>query len=308
MKALSAVLFVIMIFGFSMRPFAQVTEQEKKLRTVSGDTVMGWKKGAVLSLNFVQSSFNNWSAGGKNSMALNGLVSLYAKHNTTTSSWENYLDLGYGLLKEGKSDLQKTDDRIDFLSKYGKKAWKKWYYSGLLNFRTQFAPGYNYPDDSVRISDWLSPAYLLLALGLDYKPDPYFSLFIAPATTKYTFVGNKYLSGIGAFGVQPGKHTRSEWGGYVRMVYSRKDFKPEWLKNVALTSKLDLFSNYANNPQNIDVNWEMLVVMKVNKFLSVNLNTQLIYDDDIDILKDGMVLGPRTQFKEIFGLGVSFKL
>lgn len=294
--------------SLTFRGFAQVTEQEKKLRTVSADTVMGWNKGAVLSLNFVQSSFNNWLAGGKNSLALNGLISLYAKRNTKTSCWENYLDLGYGLLKEGKDNVQKTDDRFDFLSKYGKKAWKNWYYSGLLNFRTQFTAGYNYPNDSVKISDLLAPAYVLTAIGLDYKPDNYFSLFIAPVTAKYTIVASDFLSDQGNFGVRPGKKSRSEWGGYLRMVYARKDFKPEILKNIGLTTRLDLFSNYAHNPQNIDVNWETLIVMKVNKILSVNFNTMLIYDDDIKIVKDGVEIGPRTQFKEIFGVGLSFKM
>jgi hypothetical protein len=307
-KKISGILFVVLILGSSVRTIAQVTEQEKKLRTISGDTVFGWKKGALLSLNFVQSSFNNWSAGGKNSVAFNGLVSLYAKHNTANSAFENYLDLGYGLLKEGKADLQKTDDRIELLSKYGQRARKNWYYSGLVNFRSQFAGGYNYPNDSVKISDFLAPAYVLAALGFDFKPNSYFSLFIAPVTTKYTIVNNSHLSDLGSFGVEPGKKTRSEWGGYLRLVYSRKDFQAEILKNVAFTTKLDMFSNYANHPQNIDINWETLIVMKVNKFLSVNLNTQLIYDDDIDIVKDGVVLGPRTQFKEILGVGLSFKM
>ena len=292
----------------SPRIFAQVTEQEKKLRTISGDTVLGWKKGAVMSLNFVQSSFNNWSAGGKNSVALNGLVSLYAKHATANSAFENYLDLGYGLLKEGKSGIQKTDDRIELLSKYGQRARKNWYYSGLVNLRSQFAAGYNYPNDSVKISDFMAPAYVLTALGFDWKPNGYLSIFIAPVTAKYTIVNNKYLSDLGSFGVTPGKKTRSEWGGYLRFVYSRKDFQAEFLKNVAFTTRLDMFSNYAHNPQNIDINWETLIVMKVNKFLSVNLNTQLIYDDDIDIVKDGVVLGPRTQFKEILGLGLLVKM
>jgi len=291
-----------------MDSYSQFTEAEKKLRAASKDSVDGWKKGALLSANFVQSFFNNWAAGGKNSIAFKGLVSLFANYKKGDHVWENYLDLGYGLLKEGSGSVEKTDDKIDLLSKFGKKAWGKWYYSALLNFRTQFSPGYNYPNDSEKLSGFLSPGYLLSAVGLDYKPNDYFSLFIAPITNKLTIVNDEKLSEIGAFGVDKGKKSRMELGGYMRIIYSRKDFKGELLKNISFTTKFDLFSNNLNNPQNIDVNWETLIGLKVNKFLTVNLNSQMIYDDDIDIIKEGIILGPRTQFKEIFGVGLSVKL
>jgi len=121
----------------------------------------------------------------------------------------------------------------------------------------------------------------LLALGLDYKPNAYFSAFLAPLTTKFTFVVDDDLSAVGAFGVTPGEKFRSEIGGYLRAIYTKSDFQNEFMKNVAFTTKIDLFSNYANNPQNIDVSWETMIAMKVNKFISVNFNTHLLFDDDI---------------------------
>jgi len=101
--------------------------------------------------------------------------------------------------------------------------------------------------------------------------------------------------------------TRSEFGGYMRAIYSKNDFKNVLLKNISFTTKIDLFSNYMNNPQNIDVSWETLIAMKVNKYISVNLNTHLIYDDDINIQEEpDQTPGPRIQFKEIFGAGFSY--
>ncbi len=147
-------------------------------------------------------------------------------------------------------------------------------------------PGYKYPDTEHKISDIFAPAYLLLALGMDYKPTPYFSAFIAPLTAKFTFVNDNVLSAAGAFGVTPGEKTRSEIGGYVRAIYTRNDFKNEFLKNVGFTTKIDLFSNYAENPQNIDISWETLIALKVNKFISVNFNTHLLYDDNIKVPVD----------------------
>jgi hypothetical protein len=156
---------------------------------------------------------------------------------------------------------------------------------------------------------------MIFALGMDYKPNAYFSAFIAPVTARITFVRNQALSDEGAFGVDPGKKSKSEFGGYLRVIYTRNDFKSEFLKNVSFTTKVDLFSNYADKPQNLVVNWETLISLKVNKFISANLNTQLIYDDKIRILDDkngngiadpGESFGPKVQFKEILGVGLSY--
>ncbi len=294
---------------------AQVTDAEKKLKTINTDTIMGWKKGGIFAINLSQTSLTNWAAGGQNSVSVNGILSAFANYKQGKSAWDNSLDLGYGILKQGKQDVMKTDDKIDLLSKFGREAFKNFYWSALGNFRTQMRPGYKYPDTDSKISDLFAPAYLLFAAGLDYKPNPYFSAFIAPLTSKITFVTDKALSDAGAFGVELGKTSRSEIGGYIRAIWSKNDFKGEFLKNVAVTSKIDLFSNYANKPQNIDITWENLIGLKVNKFISVNFNTVLIYDDDIMVPVDRNgngefeeleAPGPRIQFKEILGLGFSY--
>jgi hypothetical protein len=307
---------LILITCFSLKSFGQVTEAEKALRTHTTDTIMGWKKGGVFTATLSQTSLTNWVAGGENSFSVNGLFSGFANYKKGKSVWDNSLDLGYGVIKQGSEGYKKTDDKIDFLSKYGLEAFKNFYYSALLNFKTQMTPGYNYPDVTNKISDLFAPAYLTLALGLDYKPDAYFSAFIAPLTGKFTFVTDPALSDQGAFGVTPGKTSRSEFGGYIRAIYSKNDFKSEILKNVSFTTKIDLFSNYADNPQNIDVSWETLLAMKVNKFLSFNFNTHLIYDDNIAVpfdrnnngtIEPGESIRSLVQFKEIFGVGLSYK-
>jgi hypothetical protein len=293
----------------------QVTDAEKKLRTQITDTTKGWKTGGVFALSLAQTSLKNWAAGGQNSVAVNGLLNVFANYKNNNTAWDNSLGMGYGLLKQGDISSKKTDDKIDFVSIYGRKATKNLYYSALLNFKTQMAAGYNYLSDTskVKISDYFAPAYLTVALGMDYKPNAYFSAFLAPLTEKFTFVTNKTLSEAGAFGLTPGDKVLSEFGGYLRIVYSRNDFKAEILKNVSFTTKLDLFSNYLKNPQNIVVNWETILAFKVNKFLAVTFNTLLIYDDKIKIGIDrtvngvhGVYPGPRAQFKEILGVGFSY--
>lgn len=311
------------LFGAVFAQNAPLDEKEKETvigALQSGDAAIkdtSWTTGGTAALNFSQVFLQNWAAGGQSSVSGTALVQLFANYTRGTITWDNNLDLAYGLLRQGDQGVViKTDDRIDFTSKFGKKASQKWYYSGLVNFRTQFAPGYELldgvPNQNNLISDLLAPAYTLVALGMDYKPSPKFTAFISPVTYKLTIVMNDSLASVGAFGVDPGENLRSEIGGYVRMGYTS-----DIVENVSLTTRIDLFSNYLNNPQNIDINWEMLISMKINKFLSATIATQLLYDDDITlqkkdpVLEDGVVIdsgrGPGVQFKEVFGLGLSYK-
>jgi hypothetical protein len=322
---------IVILSVFTFVAFGQTTEGEKELIKVSKDTVDGWKKGGFFSLNGTQVSLTNWVAGGQNSVSVNGLFGLYANLKKGPMTWENSFDFGYGIMKQSdklfsQSDSAskwiKTDDRVDITSKFGRKASEKWYYAGLMNFRTQSTAGYDYAiDDVTEISGFLAPAYLLTAVGMDYKPNDNFSLFVAPLTSKLTFVNDETLADAGAFGVTAaerdaitgqiiagtGKRFRSEIGGYLRMQY-----KVKLAPNIDFKTKVDLFSNYANNPSRIDVNWENLLEVKLWKFLSATLSTHLIYDDDINIttVNDAGVqtgFGPRVQFKQVFGLGLSWK-
>jgi len=314
-KKILSLQFIMLLAAITA--FGQLKETTEKLKSFQPDTIKGWKKGIALGINVNQTSLTNWAAGGQSSFALNSVFSGFINYKSPNASWVNTIDLGYGILsQEDVKYIKKTDDKIDVLSKFGRKASKNFYYAALLNFKTQFSTGYNYPNDSTRtkISNFFAPAYLVGAVGMDYKPNDYLSAFFAPLTGKVTFVTDTMLSNAGAFGVEKGKQIKNEFGGYLRIVFSKNDFKPEWLKNLTLTSKLDLFSNYLENPQNIVVNWETLVIMKVNQYINVNLNTQLIYDDKVKIAKDtnhdGIIdsNGPRVQFKEIFGVGITFKL
>ncbi len=248
------------------------------------------------------------------------MVSLFANYKKGKSAWDNSLDLGYGILKQNGNNVRKTDDKIEFTSKYGRKAVKNWYYAGLVNFKSQMTAGYDYPDDSTIISNFLAPGYVLGALGMDYKPSDELTVFISPLTIKATIVNDENLANAGAFGVDPaeydnlgnitkkGSNLRSEYGGYLRA-----QFKKDIMENVNFQTRIDLFSNYSEEPTHIDVNWEVLIAMKVNKYISATVTTNLIYDHDIDIAvdEDGDnipdAFGPRVQFKEVLGVGLSYK-
>ncbi len=274
----------------------------------SQESESGWKRGGVFNLSFSQLTLHNWVAGGQNSITGTSFLNLFANYKGNKFTWDNTLDVGYGLLKQGKADFVKSDDKFEISSKYGQYAFKHWYYSGLLSFKTQFAPGYRNPGDTVMISGFLSPATINLALGMDFKPNDNFSLFISPCTGKATLVKNEALYMAGAYGVEPGKMFRPEFGGYIKVLY-----KANIMTNVSFSTKLDLFSNYLNKPQNIDVNWESLLALKVNDYLSATVLFHLMYDDDIhigiDTNDDGQPekYGPRVQLKEMFGAGLMYK-
>lgn len=265
-----------------------------------------WKKGGMASLSFSQTSLSNWSGGGDNAISTNVQLNLFANYTKAKNAWDNTLKLEYGLLKQGNAGTRKSIDKIDFVTKYGHQASEKWYYTALLDFKTQFAKGYNYGknegDMDVKVSNFLAPAYLLLSLGMDYKPNETFSAYLSPVTVKTTIVNDDDLSDAGAFGVDPGDKIRTEFGAL-----SKITLKKTVAKNVDLKSTLDLFTAY-DTFGNIDVNWDLMINMKVNEFLTASINTTLVYDDDVEYVnKDGVNKGVKVQFKEILGIGLSYK-
>lgn len=270
-------------------------------------------------LNFSQFSQQFWTAGGENSSSVIGNVNVFGNFNKRNIRWENSLDLGFGVQKQKGMDLGKSNDKFEFNSKLGIKSTKKVYYTALVNFKTQFAPGYlDYninPDSYIRhtISDFLSPAYLIVGAGIEYKPKKFFSMVSAPLAGKATVVGNQKISeevSASVFGVDNGVVFRTEIGFFQRIQLSA-----DVMENVNLSTRVDLFCSYLDNPQNIDVNWDLLVDMKINDFLSANLTASLFYDDNdraAAYKTDGLSVsyyqrGPQIQIKEMLGVGLCLK-
>jgi len=270
----------------------------------ASDTIQkDWKKGGLLGLNLSQTSLSNWAAGGDDfSLALNSVVSLYAFYKKEKHSWDNTLDFSLGYIKTTSLGSRKNDDRLDLLSKYGYAIAPKWNIAGLFNFRSQLFKGYTYLSSGKTFSSaFLSPAYILLSAGLDFKPNDHFSVFISPVTGRLTIVKDDTLSAKGLYGVDPGHHHNMEFGAFLTANYI-KDLN----KILSYKGRLDLFSNYANNPTNIDIFFSNLFAAKISKWLNVTWNLELIYDDDIRIFGSSGK-SPATQLKSQFGLGVQLK-
>ena len=268
------------------------------------DTTKYWKVNGTTSIIFSQVSFTYWSEGGDESLSGTFLFKIDANKLKNRLAWDNHMELEYGFLRQGTEKLRKSVDRILYTSKLGYQLRNpKWFATGLIDFRTQFAKGYNYPLVDQYISKIMAPAYLNVGVGFDYKPNDNLSIYLSPLNGKFTFVLDDFLSDNGYFGVSPGNNVRSEFGGLVKCKYKRENI----VENVNFETMLDLFSNYLDKPANIDVIWDVKIDMKVNKYLSANLFTSLKYDDDIDYIdKNGENKGPKVQFKELFGAGISY--
>lgn len=278
------------------------------------DTTTYWKSSGNAQLLLNQASFTNWAKGGDNSYSGTALLNYNITYNDSITIWENKFNFGYGLISTEENGIRKNEDKIDILSNYSYKFTDKLFYTGKLNFKSQFTEGYNYPNDSTVVSNFFAPAYLILSAGVTYKPDDNFSFYLSPATGKVTFVNDTALSNAGAYGVEKGQSSRFEFGAYASV-----DYKVALMENITFVTGLDLFNNYtdpnADNRSNIDVNWENSLNMTVNKYITVNVFLHMIYDDDIAIplyekidgVKTQTGVGPRLQVKQTLGLGFSYK-
>ncbi|MCF3110736.1 DUF3078 domain-containing protein [Niabella sp. CC-SYL272] len=279
-------------------------DSDRKITKDPNDTAqMTWKTGGVFNLNIAQGSLSNWSAGGdKFSLALNSLLSTYAFYQKGKHHWDNTLDLNLGYMNTTSLGTRKNDDRIDLVSKYAYDIGKKWDVGALFNFRSQILKGYDYTDSSKTLtSQFLSPAYVLLSPGVTYKPTKNFSIFVSPVTARWTVVMNDSLSARGAYGVDTGKHVRTEFGAFATV-----NFFKEFSKSISFKSRADFYSNYLHNPQNIDVYWTNLLSMKLGKLFAINYALDLIYDDD------ARLFGPegksaRPQIRSMLGIGLSYR-
>ena len=269
-----------------------------------------WAYKNSFAFDLSEAAFVNWNAGGNNSIAGLLKLSFEREYKRLYVLWKNEVKIRYGLNSQEDEKLRKTDDQLYINSTFGyrKDTISNWYYSVKFNFRTQFTDGFSYPNTDTPISRFFSPAYLFLGAGAQYelKKDQFF-LYLSPITLKSTIVRDQRLSDEGAFGVDPGKHSRNEFGFLVQ-----SSWDAEILKNVIMKNDITLYSDYLRKFGNIDVRYDLAFEFIINKFMKANLSAHLIYDDDIkykeDVNNDGVldVLGPRIQLKQLLGIGVAF--
>lgn len=306
-KILLAILSVTYLGGYAQDETVKDLKKssEKTITKDPNDTIPKiWKKGGLYGINISQGSLSNWAAGGDDfSLSINSVLSLFAFYKKDKHSWDNTFDFNIGYVKTTSLGSRKNDDRIDFLSKYGYALNPKLNVAGLFNFRSQLFKGYTYDANAVKTfsSAFLSPAYILVSPGLDYKPSANLSFFISPITARWTIVKDDTLSAKGLYGVDQGKHSNLEVGAFASVNYLK-----EFNKVVTYKGRLDLFSNYKNNPQNIDLYFTNVLNVKLSKILSLTYSLDMIYDDDVRLFGDNKN-GAALQLKSLVGIGLLAK-
>ncbi len=266
------------------------------------DTVKYWTHTGTTGLNINQVSLSNWAAGGDNSVAFDIGLAYSLDYKRDRHLWNNRIELAYGMSNTGSLGTRKTNDKIYLSSTYGYKIAKTWYASAFANFNSQFANGFNYSTTPpTLLSQFMAPGYLTAGLGFTWTPAKWFTATLSPAAWRGTFVLNDELSDAGAYGVDPGKNLLAEFGANAVM-----EAKYEFLPNMTIYSRLTLYSNYLEKPQNVDVNWDNQLTMKINKWFSANLSVSMIYDDDTKFLQADGRKGARLQLKEVLGVGFMF--
>ncbi|MBF6641401.1 DUF3078 domain-containing protein [Flavobacterium sp. J49] len=292
------VLLATLFFLSINKGFSQVSEKELLKKTeetiakIQEEKPNGWEKKGVATVLLNQASFNNWLAGGQSSISGNTGIKYDLNYKSDTWTWDNKLNANYGLTKINGQDLRKTDDRFEFNSLLGKKASGEWYYSFFFNFKTQFDSGFDPANNTIKISHFLSPSYTQFGPGMMWKKNDNLKINVAPATSKIIMV-HKHFTELGpAFGVRMGESSRYEFGAAVNAYY-----KFNIMENVSAENIFNSYTNYLEDVYNVDIDYTLNIVMKVNKYLTTNFAFQTIYDDNA-------YRGFQT--RQVIGIGVNY--
>ncbi len=276
----------------AMLPLTLVAQEEE-----------GWSHNGLAGFNLSQTAFTNWSAGGENTVADNIYFNGSLNYKKDKLSWTNDLSANYGQNFTDNTGWRKSIDNLNFASKLGHQISETVYYAALLDFKSQMADGYKYTDDDkTLVSKFLTPSYLNLSVGIDYKPNSHIAVYYSPVAGKLTMVTDTLLSE--AYGIDAGKKVKPQLGSIFKVNVDYTFFEDK----VTLKSVLDLFTAYDDSFGKIDVNWDVLIGYNLTKLLTLTFQSTLKYDDDIKTAdSEGNIRGAKVQFKEMVGLGISYK-
>ncbi|MGY0408383.1 MAG: DUF3078 domain-containing protein [Polaribacter sp.] len=254
------------------------------------ENIPKWKILGRFTFLFNQSSFSNWAAGGQNTIAGNLSVNYDFNYKKKKWNWDTRISTDYGLSHLSEKGYRKTSDRFELNSVLGLKSSNYWFFSYYTNFKTQYSPGYNYSKTpKIRISDFLSPAYLSFGPGMLWKKSDKLHINIAPATARFTFVNDAFS---GKFGVDKGENMAFSLGFNLSGYY-----KTNIITNVEMENILAVYSDYLDKPQNLDMEYQTNLRFKVNKNIKMHITFHTILDDNTS---------GRIQYRELFGLGLNY--
>ena len=285
-----------------------------------------WAWTGITGLNLNQASFSNWTAGGVNSIAFSALGKFSGNYKKNKLTWNNNLNLLYGMVKNQGETLKKNDDNIELISVVGTDISKNWALTGYVSFRSQFTDGFDKDNDTLRISNFMAPGYLTLSPGFRFKPNDWFYIILSPATARFTFVMDQTLANQGSFGVTPaekdtngviiknGENILIYFGPFLE-AYMKK----EVVKGLTLESRLKILYTFINRDNleayDADISWENFLNYSIAKYFSVSLFLHFVYLPGQPTIKfdnfDGVAVpkavpNRHIQIKETIGIGITY--
>ncbi|HOI48539.1 MAG TPA: DUF3078 domain-containing protein [Prolixibacteraceae bacterium] len=297
-------------FATLNKPSSSLDKIDKRYQMVTP-----WVIGGDGTTGFTQTYMENWKKGGESALSILLVLKGFANYSQEKVKWENSAELRNGWVKPGESKIQKNDDKLQFVSRLGISAFKKWYYSSEANFESQFFNGYKYPNRDKAISGFLAPGRFLFKVGMDYKPNKNFSLFISPITSKSVFVRDTLKVNQTNFGIERGKKSSWEPGFNTDL-----RFVKEIIPNVTWDTKYAMFFNYLEPADKFVVEWENVLTTQLTDHITMRMMLHTIYDSKILFDrqdKDGkpvldangkVIREPKLQLKEFITIGFSYKL
>jgi hypothetical protein len=272
------------------------------------------KSESALQLN--QIALSNWASGGENSLSLNANIFAEADHRRGRRFSQLIANWQIGIFKEEDEPIQKSADHLTLIAVSGYHVSPKLSVGVLADLTTQVAPSYEFdpgfvglfggnPTDGIKIGDFMSPGYIEGGAGLRYvNTKPAMELIFTPLSVKETIILDEGVRAIdaalpsGLYG-NNGDKVRTKIGMSLRMRN-----KVPIAKNVAADSYIKAFVPYGES--DIDISWVLKITGQINKYLSADLHTTILFDKDVDtdLSEDGKQ--EEVQIREVLGIGLTY--
>lgn len=255
-----------------------------------------WKFSGSENIQLSQAYLKNWAKGGQNSLALLSDLRIKAVYEEGKTQWENSGIHKLGIISSQGSLSRVNDDLIDLTSKYGISASKEWFYSFLFNMKTQFFNGYARTDALKEnpISGFMAPGYFTLAAGMDLKKGKNFTLMLSPVTSKLTVVLDTAKIDPRRYNIPEGKRSAFLTGGSLI-----NNFTWQINKEIKLTSAANIFYDYFEKKNKVQADWDMILDMRINVFLSTRIVTNFRYYENESLklqIRENMSIAFRYNF------------
>jgi hypothetical protein len=281
----------------------QVLNAAHRKLIVKQEELGPWQKNANSLLQFSQNmASSNWYQGGSSTMSVLGILSGQLNYdNKKYIQWENYGEwrMGFNSILDDPKSLRAVntnDDIFKINSKLGIKAGGNFFYSGSVDFSTQFFKNYKSVSSMELKSTFLTPVRLNIGMGLDYKYKKLFSLMISPVSYKYIYVADNVNVSPNLFGIKAGENHLSEIGSSFKAQLCYSPFR-----ELQIDSRLNFYTNY----EKVEIDWEIVGNFSINRHLSTRLSLNPRYDNTVILAKGDKA---KLQFKELLSFGFSYKL